>query len=438
MRKLVYFILCLALCSACKKERTSDIVPVNLQLKVAYQTENSGYQLPLKNVNIKIKNINTGTSQTLTSDEQGKVQFNSIAAGTYDIDASIKISAEDYQKITGIASGTDITYNASLKNKVINVGFEDILELKLISGYTGDWVIKQVYYAGSHRANGALYRDQFIEFYNNSDQTLYADSLYFAEITGVISLGSSYNVLASGQMDWSKAQGMPANVNANNDYVYARAVLMIPGTGKQYPVLPGKSIVVAQTAINHKSPFTGTDGKTVNVVDPSLTVDLSGADFEAYYAPFLTKPLSSDVDTPAPNLEVISYFGTDMIFDNLGRYSYVLFKNSGTTRVKDFPQYPYPTVSTPSSTATKYYQIPSKLILDAVEVQSNLPDDRNPKKLNASLDAGFTFVPAGAYTSQSIVRKTDRTVNGRIILKDTNNSTEDFDYFNIATPRGFK
>jgi uncharacterized lipoprotein YehR (DUF1307 family) len=438
MRKLLYLFVCLALFSACKKDRTSDIVPVDVNVKVGYQTEASGYTLPLNNISVKIKNVNTGTSQLLTTNAEGKVLFSAVAAGTYDIDATIKISSEDYKNITGIATNTDIIYNASLKNKVISVGFKDVLELKLLTGNIGDWVIKQVYYAGSHRTNGATYRDQFIECYNNSGKTLYADSLYFAEITGVITSGSSYNVLGNGQMDWSKAVGMPSDVNANNDYVYARAVLMIPGTGKQYPVLPGKSIVVAQTAINHKSPFTGTDGKTVSVVDPSLTVDLSSADFEAYYAPFLAKPLSSDVDTPAPNLEVISYFGTDMIFDNPGRYSYILFKADAKTKVKDLPQYPYPTKSTPSSTATKYYQIPINLILDAVEVQSNLPDDRNPKKLNASLDAGFTFVPAGSYTSQSIIRKTEKTVDGRIVLKDTNNSTEDFDFFNIATPRGFK
>ncbi len=439
MKRLIYILLLSGLVlNACKKEKTSDIQPVDLSVKVAYNIESSGYTLPLNNVNVKIKNVNTGTTQTLNTNDKGAINFNGIAAGIYDIDATIKIPAATYTELTGVQTSTDIIFNASVKNKQITVGFTGDIELKLVSGTIGDWVIKQIYYAGSHRTNGALYRDQFIEFYNNSDKTLYADSLYFAEITGVITSGSSYNTLKSGQMDWSKSVGMPTNIDANNDYVYARALLMIPGTGKQYPVLPGKSIVVAQTALNHKAPFTGTDGKTVSVLDPSLTVDLSGADFEAYYAPFLSKPLSSDVDTPVPNLEVLSYFGTDMIFDNPGRYSYVLLKSDGKIKVKDLPQYNYPTLTPPSSTATKYYQIPNTLILDAVEIQSNLPTSRNPKKLGPAFDAGFTFVPAGDYTSQSVIRKTEKTVNGRIILKDTNNSTEDFDFFNVANPRGFK
>lgn len=438
MKQLIYILLIGILFTACKKEKSSDIHPVDLNIKVAYNISTSSYTLPLNGVNVKIKNVNTGTTQTLKTDDKGAIVFGSVSPGLYDIDATIEIPVATYTQITGIQTESNITFNASAKNTQIAIGITDAIELKLVSGSIGDWVIKQVYYSGSHRTNGALYRDQFIEFYNNSDKTLYADSLYFAEITGVITSGASYNLLKSLQMDWSTAQGMPTGIDANKDYVYARAFLMIPGNGKQHPVLPGKSIVVAQTAINHKQPFTGTDGKSISVVDPSLTIDLSGADFEAYYAPLLTKALASDVDTPAPNLEVLSYFGTDMIFDNGGRYSYVLVKGDGKTIMKDLPAYPYPTKTTPSSTATKYYQIPTRLIIDAVEVQATLPEDRNPKKLGPALDAGFAFVPAGSYTSQSIIRKTEKTVNGRIVLKDTNNSTEDFDFFTIATPRGFK
>jgi hypothetical protein len=144
------------------------------------------------------------------------------------------------------------------------------------------------------------------------------------------------------------------------------------------------------------------------------------------------------VDANAPNLEIIQYFGRDMIFDTNGRYSFIIFKTDAKIKIRELPQYNYPTKATPISTAAKYFQIPSKLILDAVEIQPNVPADRIAKKFKPALDAGFTFVPLGAFTSQSIIRKTDKTVNGRIVLKDTNNSTEDFDYFTIANPRGFK
>eukprot|EP01136_Pigoraptor_vietnamica_P022243 Opistho-1_new@73144 len=442
MKKVAYLLIFAALfIAACKKNNVTAIQPVNLSIKVAYSLQSSSYQLPLSGGKVKLTNVETKLVQEFTIAADGSVNVAQLAPGFYDIDATVTIPAAQYVNLTGIITEKDITYNAAVKNKQITVGFSDTINLNLIAGFVGDWVIKQVYFAGSDRTNGALYRDQFIEFYNNSDQTLYADSLYFAETTGIVSTtsGATYYLTASGQYDWSKSVNMPSNVDANNDYIYARALLMIPGTGKQYPVAPGKSIVVAQTAINHKSPFTGVDGKTISVLNPSLTVDLSTADSEAYYAPLLTKPLASDVDNPSvPNLEVLSYFGTDMIFDNPGRYAYALIKVDGTQKPKNWPTYNYPTKATPSSTATKYYQIPTKWVIDAVEVQPNEATDRIPKKYTSSLDAGFTFVPLGSYTSQSIVRKTARTEGGRMILKDTNNSTEDFDYFNFANPRGFK
>ncbi|RZL57768.1 MAG: DUF4876 domain-containing protein, partial [Pedobacter sp.] len=175
------------------------------------------------------------------------------------------------------------------------------------------------------------------------------------------------------------------------------------------------------------------------VRDPSLTVDLSGADFEAYYAPFLPRPLASDIDNPnVPNVEVLAYNGTDLILDNPGRMGYVIFKNKGTLDIKKLNQYPFPSIAPPSSTADKYYQIPSSFIIDAVETQPNTASARVPKKLGPKLDALYTYVPNGAYSSQSVIRKTESTVSGRRILKDTNNSAEDFDFLPLATPRGFK
>lgn len=442
MKKYLYLFLASLALTACKKNNTTEIQPIDVNVNVSYNLETSTYKLPLNVVKVKVTNVSTKTVREFNVSEKGTLLISQLSPGAYDIDASATISAADYTAITAIPVDRAVTFNASLKNKQIAVGFNETLSLNLRAGFTGDWVIKQVYFAGSDRVNGALYRDQFIEFYNNSDKVLYADSLYFAETVGLItkSTANSYNLLAStGQLDWSKSVNMPANIDANNDYIYARAFLMIPGTGKQYPVQPGKSIVVAQTAINHKAPFTGTDGKQVTVINPALTIDLSGADFEAYYAPLLAKPLASDIDNPnVPNLTVLSYFGTDMIFDNPGRYSYALIKADGTQSPKDWPMYNYPTKAAPSSTATKYYQIPNKYVIDAVEVQPVEADDRIPKKYNSALDAGFTYVPLGSYTSQSIIRKIEKTVNGRIVLKDTNNSTEDFTFLNVATPRGFK
>lgn len=445
MKKICLFVLLITTAMiACKKDEpvTTGIKPVNLTVNLSYPVDTNGYNLPMNGVTVKLVNVTSGSTQTLTSNDSGLVRISNIPVGTYDIDASITISDTAFYRITGVFVEDPITFVASQKGTVITVGTDVTVDLKLVSGTIGQWVIKQVYYAGSHRTNGALFRDQFIELYNNSDHVLYADSIYIGQVFARQSIASSSTntyVLPNGQVDWSFSVGMPANIDANNDYVYTRSLMMIPGNGTTYPVQPGASVVIAQTAINHKAPYTGVNGTTISVRDPNLTVDLSGADFEAYYGDLLKTPLASDVDNPnVPNLVVLQYYGSDYILDNNGRDGYVIFKTNSTDNVTSWPMYNLPLLTAPSASATKYWQIPIKYVLDAVEAQPNVADDRIPKKFGGALDAGFTFVPNGAYTSQSVIRKTAKTVNGRVILKDTNNSTEDFDYLDIANPRGFK
>ena len=443
MKKIITIISCISLLLiACKKYQGDlpEIHPVKFQILTSYASQDLGKLLPKSKIEVTIKNTKNNVLQKYTTSNDGTVLLDSISPGVYDISAMIRISAADYTALTGESVDNEVVFNASEKSRTITIEDNQNISLKLISGSTGPWVIKQIYYAGSNTTTGASFRDQFIEIYNNSDSVLFADSLYIAEALGIQNFTST-NIYRqnNNQYDWSKAQGMPSNIDANNSYIYTRALLMIPGNGSQYPVKPGESIVLAQTALNHKAPFTGTDGKTITARDPSLTIDLSGADFEAYYAPFLPKPLASDIDNPSvPNVDVLSYSGTDLIFDNPGRMGYVIFKNKGTTEIKKLPQYSFPTIAPPQANADKYYQIPIDFIIDGVEIQPSSAASRVPKKLGASIDALYTYAPNGAYSSQSVIRKTETTVNGRRILKDTNNSAEDFDYFPLAIPRGFK
>ncbi|MFF5381335.1 DUF4876 domain-containing protein [Pedobacter suwonensis] len=443
MKKTIFAIAVIVfLFSACRKYQGDipEIRPVQFKVITSYASDNLAKALPLAKVKLTFKNNKNNKENIYSTQTDGTFSLDSISPGSYDISASIEISASEYSTLTGETVSKNVVFNASEKARTITIENGQSIHLKLIAGPTGPWVIKQIYFAGSNTTIGASFRDQFIEIYNNSDSVLYADSLYIGEALGIQNF-TAVNIYRqpNSQYDWSKAQGMPTNIDANNDYVYTRALLMIPGTGKQYPVQPGKSIVLAQTAVNHKAPFTGSDGKVIAARDPSLTIDLSGADFEAYYAPFLPRPLASDIDNPlVPNVDVLSYNGTDLILETSGRMGYIIFKNPGTTAIKDLPKYPYPTIAPPSASADRYYQIPRSFIIDAVETQTNVATSRVPKKLIASLDALYTYVPNGIYSSQSVIRKTQAIVNGRIILKDTNNSAEDFDFLPLANPRGFK
>ncbi len=421
---------------SCKKDNTPSVQPLDVQLNLKYASDDLNTKLDLSKAVVKITNLATKTSSAY-SPSQGVVNLASITPGEYDIDASITIPKDQYNSLTGQASLEDVTFNASLKK--ISLTNSTSLDLQLVAGLLGDFIIKQIYYAGSDNKEGAVFRDQFFEVYNNTDRVLYADSLYFGRLWGRQSMtsGSDY-YQPNGQLDWSKSLGMVNADRANAEYVYLRDLFMIPGNGRTYPVEPGKSIVIAQNALNHKAPFVGNNGKEVSIKNPDLTVDLSIANFEVYYGDIPGKtPFATDIDNPAvPNVEILDYTGNDWILDNLGRDGYVIFKKSDRSSVENLKSYNEPSVSVPTSTAKKYRQLPVDWIMDAVEVQPNTKDARIPKKLTASLDAGFTFAPLGGYSSQSVIRRTEKTTNGVRKLRDTNNSTADFMVIK-ANPFGF-
>lgn len=306
----------------------------------------------------------------------------------------------------------------------------------------GGFVIKQIYYAGSDTKKAALNRDNFIEIYNNSDEVLYADSLIIGLAYGKANRNSDDYSLPNNQFDWSKSVGMDAAGDANEDYIYAKGLFMVPsdGTGKRYPVQPGHSIILAGTAVNHGGGYTDAKGVVQKAEDPTLTVDLSGADFEVWFYDYDQRenpgrtPLASDVDNPdVPNMEVI--FATsmrDMYFPPQARESFVLLKGDGTVNFAELKGYAPPITRTISTSTTLYPQVPAKFILDAVELEAPVASDVLPRRLPQRFDAGAISVPGGPYSSQSVVRRTLKTVNGRRILQDTNNSAKDFGVLNRA------
>jgi hypothetical protein len=431
--KHVFCLLLLVLLglTGCKETEEPSVPAATVDLTATYDAAFNSQAA--SGVEVKLTNLSTRESQTLITDAQGKVALPSVPAGTYDITARLEMTPAQYLTFAGLQVANPVLFQASILNQTITPNQANSFALVLKAGATGDLVIKQVYYAGSDRVDGAVFRDQFIEIYNNSDQVLYADGLYVAQIEGNRSVPTtlpSY-LLANGQYDWTKSLGMPATVRANDDYVYTKALFQFPGTGQQYPIQPGQSVVFAQTALNHKAPFTGSNGTTITVRNPNLTVNLSNATFEAYY----NEGLASDIDNPAvPNVRLLQTFGNDMILDNLGRDGFAIFRSP--TDAALLPKYAFPNVTTISATTKLNYQIPKALILDAVEAQTS-PTSQVPKKFAADLDAGFTYTPAGSYSSQSVIRRVSKTFGTRRVLQDTNNSTTDFQAINLPTPFTF-
>jgi len=438
----VYGLMLAAVLFSCRKSNIDTVQTVSLTVQVGYNAEDSALGLSKTNISVKIANLVSGQEYTANTNNDGIAVFTNIAPSSYTVAVANNYTPEAYFAATGIIVGSKVPFNATI-TQAVNVNTD--IKLQLQSGKIGDLVFKRIYYAGSNTSRGASFRDVFVEIYNNSNETIYLDSLYIGS-----TLSDNTKVSAGGTpFDWSKATGMPSGPNnPNADYLYFRYLFMIPGSGKQHPLEPGKSIVIAQTAVNHTAPYATNDsenGASViqGITDPSLTVDLSKADFEtnlvdykrAEYIPPANNPTKEfsaykwDVDNPLiPNIDVIYVnSGNDWVFDATGREDFVMLKAS--TAPNTWIKYP-----APSSTTNLGLQVSSAGVIDAVEIITPLETNRVPKRLPTGMDAAGTFVTGGQYSSQSLIRKVLKTVEGRKILQDTNNSVNDFDTKEKADP----
>lgn len=397
---------------------------INFTTKVKFDADFDATKLPV-NAKVTLKNTQTGGTFESNTNENGDAVFPQLTPGIYTANVSFSITPAQFEDMFGYPADSEdnIEFNGSAQNVAVNSSNVS-LEIELNSAKTiGGLILKQIYYGGSHIKEGAMFRDQFIEIYNNSNEVIYADGLIFGQLFGAYSVENQPYSQPNGQLDWSKAEGNKEGVKANTDFVYVANAIRIPGNGTTYPVQPGQSITIAQTAINHKGNYYDSNGKLIEILKPELTVDLSNADFEVNMTEYLGSQYSYDIQNPAvPDMEIVWWVANkDLVLDNLGRQAYILFR-ADENEINGFGK-----VKNPSNkTAYQYLQLPNDFILDAVETTQDMGSKLVPKKLQNKQDAGYAYLTAGSYSSTSIIRKTQKTINGRIILKDTNNSTNDF------------
>lgn len=264
----------------------------------------------------------------------------------------------------------------------------------------GGFVISEIFFTGTTTPEGNQYSggDAYIVISNNSDVTLYADSIA---------------VLESEFLTTTKRDYTP---DVMNEAFSTDAVYMIPGNGTSVAVEPGKSLVLAINAINHKE------------ANPN-SIDLTGADFEFYDES--SNPRFTDPDGAAPNLDKwYCYTATVYGFHNRGFRSYAIAKMQ-TTKEDWLENYAYKAeyVLTVAGNAypmsTNTFKVPNAWILDAVNL--SVESEFQWIVTSAALDAGWTYCGKvdrdQTRYNKAVVRKQD--ANGKYI--DTNNSTNDFE-----------
>jgi hypothetical protein len=342
------------------------------------------------------------TADTATTDASGAATFSRVVPGTYQVSASRALTADEAFALTGQRTAAQL--NAAATAQPLLSAPATPLTLRLAGTPLGGLVIKEVYYAGSPTPSGGTYfSDQFVEVYNNSTDTLYLDSLIVADVYG-----------PSGQINPGQT---PTPFKSDQANVYVSSAWMIPGTGKQRPLAPGQSVVIAQDGIDHKGDPNG---------NPASPVDLSTAEWETYNQ----RDDNRDIDAPSvPNLVRLYHTGGfDWSVPVFGP-ALVIFRTPTFAALEVVP------VPGTSASFPPKVKVPVASVLDAFEALQN-GESAGYKRIAPALDAGFVFA-SGIYTKQSARRKTTATIAGRRVLQDTNNSTNDFEIITVPTPRGF-
>lgn len=318
----------------------------------------------------------------------GVIQMTGIIPGTYTI------------TVVGSVSHNGFTYNFNgneVSTTVVQDGCEFII---LVDPFkSGNLVFKEIFYCGSRtKSGGAYFRDQFYEIYNNSETVQYADGLCIG------------NMLPA-----RATANLPQWPGENADkYAYFESIWQIPGNGTEYPIRPGESIIIAQMADDHQRPE----------LNPNSPVDLLSAEFETF-----VKTTSLVKDNPAVNMNVAFWpkpAGQWLVTVFGGAYA--IFYPSGPIDPNDYVS--------PVGRKDKAYKVSVDNIVDAVELVDN-ESKMKLKRVPPFLDGGATMV-GDTYCSKSVIRKIKETLpDGRVILMDTNDSSEDFEVASTAQIRRY-
>lgn len=382
--------------TSCKSDDETPVVPMTT---VILEIPSNLANAVLSNASGALTNVQTQKVVNVTNDQFVKtgnnyqIQLSNLEEGTYNIEVKGHL---DFT-LNGVAGQKDF----EVKSDNVSISEKSSTIKLTVSTFTaqGGFVISEIFFTGTSTAEGKSYSgDQYMIITNNSDVTLYADSIA---------------VLESAFLTTQKQDYTP-DIMATDFSV--QACYMIPGNGKSVPVAPGASLTLAVNAINHKA-------------EQPQSIDLSGADFEFYDES--SNANFTDPDGKAPNLDKwYCYTATIYQFHSRGFNSMAIAKMK-TTKEDWLENYVYDASYlfvygdfSKEMTKKGIYRVPNSWILDGVNL--SVESVREWNVLDASVDAGWTYCGKVdkdvTRFNKSVIRKQDG--NGKYI--DTNNSTNDF------------
>lgn len=370
-------------------DRLSDITVNQTPVTVIIEMPEEAQQGKKITETYKFSNISTGQEQKFTTSERI-----SLIPGLYDF---------SYEARFIISDGREMQLRGK-KSSVTVTGNPMTLEVEAFcSVENDDLTIAEIFFSGTLQTSGNQYNgDDYVKLYNNTGHVVYADGLTIFET----------KFTTVNKYDYTP--------DIMNEAVTVHALYTVPGSGKDHPIQPGEYFLIADTGIDHR------------VANPN-SFDLSHADFEWYDVS--TAPNHLDIDGPVPNLDKwYCYTLSFWLLHNRG------FKAYGIARIpveryqylKDYwYTYDY-VIDVPAGTfpmSGSAYRLPNEWIVDIVNC--SVESEYAWNLCAPSLDMGWTHCGTVDGDKTRYFHSVRRKMlylddNGHPVLKDTNNSTEDF------------
>jgi len=393
VRKMA-MLLCLALLAvACDDKLDEGLAYYTPDITVVLPSNLQGASITSEQ--LEVKDVSTGRKVTYAS--RGDV---TLKPGLYDMgyEADVTLDGVSHH-VTAYQQSIEV---GATSQAVTLTAFESIVN--------DDFVIEEIFFTGTLQSSGnQYYGDDYVKIYNNTDHVLYADGLSFVESKFVTTQKFDYTP------------------DIMNDAMTIQAIYTIPGSGTDYPVQPGESLILADTGIDHR------------IANPN-SFDLSDADWEWYDVS--TSAAHMDIDSPTvPNLDkwycyTLSFF----VLHNRGFRAWALARIP-IDKEEYLANYSYTydyVIVVPAGTypmTQTAFKLPNEWIVDAVNCSVEAEYVWNVT--SPSLDRGWTYCGTMDHDKtryfHSVRRKMLYLKDGVPHLKDTNNSTEDFNPYCIPS-----
>lgn len=387
MKKYSFYMLLALLAIGCSDNDT----PQQVEVVVEVHLPDDLAALELENPTVTFNNL---SNSGLTTFQYTPGMTCNVLPGLYDVqfDAESTTPAGVKAHVGAIAPAC----------KLLSAG--NVAMEAYVAVQSDDLIIKEIFFTGTLQRSGNTYNgDQYIKLYNNTDHVIFADGLALFESLFLTTQKFNYT---------------PDMVDKA---VSVDAIYVIPGSGTDYPVQPGETLLIADAAIDHRA------------INPN-SFNLSNANFEWFDDS--TDPRYSDLDNPAvPNLDKwYCYTNTVFLLHNRGFKAYGLARIpvDRDTFLKDAyytVDYDQITVAGSFPMSKTGYLMQNDWIVDIVNLSVEAVYQWNV--CVPALDSGWSY--CGTIENDktrffhSVRRKADAVgTDGIEHLRDTNNSSLDF------------